>query len=360
MIQKMIGRIKMKMLKKILIISMVTVMMIVTLADCSKKAVSTISEPEKPVKVAVFLLDFTDDYISLVRQNLEDIQKENEGKVEFTFYDGKSDQAIQNEEIDKVLEEGTDLILLNLISYRDSGTVKTVINKIKETNTPVILFNREPLTTDAIKSYVKALYIGTDAKQAGILQGKMLVDAWNTNKEAIDKNRDNIMQYVMLEGERGNIEAIARTKYSVLTIQQAEIKTEELALRFADWNTELARNAIESLLLKYGDKIEVIMANDDSMAIGAIQALQAHGFNKVDKTKTIAVVGADAIPEARDLISKGIMLGSVVQDPRALAEALYIVGMNLVYNKDPLEGTQYKFDDTGVSIRIPHTEYINK
>ena len=350
----------MKILKKILTISMVTAMMIVTLADCSKKAVSTSSDPEKPVKVAVFLIDFTDPYLSLVRKSLEDIQKENEGKVEFTFYDGKSDEAIQNEEIDKVLKEGTDLILLNLISYRDKEAVQTVINKIKETNTPVILFNREPLTTDAIKSYGKALYIGTDAKQAGILQGKILINAWNSNKESIDKNRDNIMQYVMLEGERNNIEAIERTKYSVSTIQQAGIKTEELALKFADWNEELAQNAMEALFLRYGDKIEVIIANNDAMAIGAIKALQKYGYNKGDKTKTIAVVGVDAIPEARDLISKGMMLGTVIQDPKDLAEALYAVGMNLAYNKNPLEGTQYKFDDTGVAIRIPYKEYTSE
>ena len=350
----------MKMLKKILIISMVTAMMIVTLADCSKKAVSTSSDPEKPVKVAVFLIDFTDPYLSLVRKSLEDIQKENEGKVEFTFYDGKSDEAIQNEEIDKVLKEGTDLILLNLISYRDRGAVQTVINKIKETNIPVILVNREPLTIDAIKSYGKALYVGTDAKQAGILQGKVLVDVWNTNKEFIDKNRDNIMQYVMLEGERNNIEAIERTKYSVSTIQQAGIKTEELALRFADWNAESARNATEALLLKYGDKIEVIIANNDAMAIGAIQALQKYGYNKGDKTKTIAVVGVDAIPEAQDLIRKGFMAGTVIQDAPAMAKALYTVGMNLVYNKNPLDGTEYKFDETGVTIRIPYKEYISE
>ena len=350
----------MKILKKILVIYMVTAMMIITLADCSKKVISTSSEPEKTVKVAVLLIDFTDKYISLVRKNLEDIQKENEGKVEFTFYDGKSDQAIQNEDIDKVLKEGTDVILLNLISYRNKEAVQTVINKIKETNTPVILFNREPLTTDAIKSYGKALYIGTNAKEAGMIQGKMLVDAWNANKEAIDKNKDNIMQYIMLEGERGNIEAIERTKYSVLTIQQAGIKTAELVLKFADWNTELAREATEAALLQYGDKIEVIIANDDSMAIGAIQALQAHGYNNGDKTKTITVVGVDAIPEVRDLISKGIMLGSVVQDPRALSEALYTVGINLAAGKSPIEGTKYKFDDTGVAIRIPHREYISK
>ena len=100
---------------------------------------------------------------------------------------------------------------------------------------------------------IKSFVIGTNAKEAGILQGKILVNAWNNNKESIDKNKDNIMQYIMLEGERDNIEAIERTKYSVLTINNAGIKTEELALKFADWNKELAQNATEALLLKYGE-----------------------------------------------------------------------------------------------------------
>jgi methyl-galactoside transport system substrate-binding protein len=162
------------------------------------------------------------------------------------------------------------------------------------------------------------------------------------------------MQYVMLQGERYNKVPIDRTKYSVLTIQEAGIKTEELALRVSDWNTEIARNATKALFLKYGDKIEVIIANDDSMAIGAIQALQEYGYNKGDKMKTIQVVGVDAVPSAKDIISKGFMLGSPYQDPKDMVEAIYTVGMNLVYNRNPLDGTQYKFDDTGVAIRIPY------
>lgn len=348
----------MKIVKKILTVTMVVVMIIIIL-EGSNQNISTSVSPttERPVKVAVFLLDFADDYLSLVGENLKDIQKENEGKVEFTLYDGKSNQAIQNESIDNVLKEGVDLILLNIVN---TEAARTVINEIKEYNVPVILFNREPVDINAIKSYNKALYIGTDAREAGIIQGEMLVNAWKANKDSIDRNKDNIMQYIMLEGERGNIEAVQRTKYSVLTIQQTGIKTEELALRFADWNTELARNFMEPLILSYGDKIEAIIANDDSMAIGAIQALQKYGYNKGEKTKTIAVVGVDALPETRDLIEKGIMLGSVVQDSIALSEALYTVGMNLVYNKNPLDGTQYKFDDTEAAIRIPHREYVSK
>ena len=72
----------------------------------------------------------------------------------------------------------------------------------------------------------------------------------------------------------------------------------------------------------------------------------------------IAVVGVDAIQEARDLINKGFMTGTVVQDAAAMAEALYITGMNLAVGKIATYGTDYKFDSTGVSIRIPYSEYI--
>jgi len=347
----------MKILRKILTIIIITFMMAVILIGNGRKAtsISASFSARQPVKVDVFSRDLTDDYILFVCQGLQDIQIKNEGKVEFTFYDAKFDQAIQNESIDKALSEGADLILLDIA---ETSATQEIINKVKQYNIPILMFNREPLTMEPIKSYTRALYIGTDSKQAGTIQGQILVDAWNSDKESIDRNRNNIMQYVMLMGERNNLVPIERTRYSVLTIQQAGIKAEELALRVCDWSTELAKNTTETLLLKHGDKIEVIIANDDSMAIGAIQALQAYGYNKGDKTKTIPVVGVDGVPEAIELISKGIMLGTAVHHPMDMSEALYTIGMNLVYNRNPLDGTQYKFDDTGVAIRLSYQKYV--
>jgi len=341
--------------KKILSVTMAVIMMII-LSSVGNKATfaSNNFTTRRTVKVAVLLTNFTDDYISLVHKNLEDIQKENPGKVEFTFYDGQSNQAIQDEQLNKVLKEGVDLILLHLIKNTDKATVQTVINQIKQTNIPVILFNREPITINDIKSYSKALYIGLDAKEDGIKQGEILIDAWNTNREFIDKNHDGIMQYVMLGGSPGNIVALQRTNYSISTIKDAGIKTNELASAFAYWTRDLAKNVMESFFLHYNNGIEVIIANDDSMALGAIEALQSHGYNTGDKDKTIAVVGVEGLPETQELIKKGMMLGTIFQDPKALAEALYTVGMKLVNNENPLEGTPYKFDETGVSIRIPN------
>lgn len=351
----------MKKFRNIITIGMIVAIIttILTGYDCKMASATTklaVTEG-KPVKAGVLLYRADDQFISEVSKSLQDIQKENPNKVEFIFFDGKNDQFTQNKQLDELLKNGVDLLLVNLV---DTAFTKDVVDKSKENNVAVVFFNREPVSIEAIRSYSKACFVGTDAKQAGILQGRILIKDWNDNKAIIDRNGDGIMQYVMLIGERNNIEAMERTKYSVLTINNVGIQTEEVAAQVCDWDKNIAKNTTEALLLRYGDKIEVIISNNDSMAAGAILALQAQGFNKGDPRKTIPIVGVDATLEAQELIKKGYMTGTVLQDPRAMAEALYATGMNLVVGKSAIAGTKYKFDDTGVAIRLPYEEYIPK
>lgn len=342
----------MKKIKKVLALAMATMMIGVTAIGCSSKTAGG-----DKVKVGVCLYKFDDTYISTVRQELEAIQKNNSDKVEFTFYDGKGDQATQNDSIDTLIEKDVDLLLVNLV---DTGAAQTVVDKIKAADIPVVLFNREPVTTDALKSYEKSVFVGTNAKEAGILQGEILKNVWNADKAAVDKNGDGKIQYVMLKGEPDNPEAVARTQYSVSTLNDAGIPTEELALQVCNWQQDAAQNAMEAWFAKFGDKIEVVIANNDGMAQGAIAALNAQGYNNGDKAKTIPVVGVDATAAAQDLISKGYMTGSVLQDAPAMAKALYECGLNLAADKGAIEGTSYKLDDTGVSVRIPYQQYTGK
>jgi len=74
-----------KILKRILSLITIIFLMNATLTNCSEKVISTASAETRPAKVSVFLFDFNDKYLSLIRKNLEDIQKENPGKVEYTF-----------------------------------------------------------------------------------------------------------------------------------------------------------------------------------------------------------------------------------------------------------------------------------
>lgn len=163
-----------------------------------------------------------------------------------------------------------------------------------------------------------------------------------------------------MQGSLNNIGAIERTRTSISTINNYGVKTEELSRKTVFWNQELAKDAVESLFLKYGDKIETIIANNDAMAIGAIEALQKYGYNKENSAKNIPVFGIDGIPAAQELIKKGFMTGTVFEDPNDTSEALYKVGLNLVSNNPPLEGTDYKFDETGIIIRIPYRGVITQ
>ena len=230
-----------------------------------------------------------------------------------------------------------------MVNLNDTGAAQTVVDKIKAADKPVVFFNREPVDQAAIKSYDKACFVGTNAKDAGIIQGKMIADLWSSDTAKYDKNGDGVLQYVMLKGEPDNPEAVARTEYSVKTVEEAGIKTEQLEIQVCNWDQSLAQNATEAWLSKLGDKIEVVIANNDGMAQGAIAALQAQGYNNGDAEKFIPVYGVDATEAAQDLIKQGFMSG-----------------MNLAEGKSAIDGTEYQFDDTGYAIRIPYQEFTGK
>jgi methyl-galactoside transport system substrate-binding protein len=346
----------MKILKKTLSFVFICILLLHSI-DITAYAGPDIST-QTPVNVAVFLDDFNDQFISNVMKNLEDIQKENEIKVQFTFFDAKENQVIQNESIDKALNDNFNLFVLNPVTTK-LDEIESTLNKIIQKNIPLILYYANtPSIVNFIKGYNSAVIIDTDVNQSGILEGKILADAWNANKESFDKNKDDIMQYIMLTGPINSPETIARTKYSLQTINEAGIKTQQLLSVPCNWEEECAKTAIESNLLSFGDKIEAIISNNDAMAIGAIKALQKYGYNKDDKSKYIPVVGIDGLPEAEELIKQGIMTGTVVQDPRAHADAIYTIGMNLVSGNNPLNGTNYKFDETGITVKLPYYEYV--
>ncbi|NFR87839.1 galactose ABC transporter substrate-binding protein [Clostridium botulinum] len=346
--------------KKLLSINMIIIVMILMFFGVNENIVATCSnfDSEKAAKVGVLLYKFNDEYISLLKNSLEEIQKENPNKVEFIFLDAYGDEKKQNNELDKLLKEKVDLLLVNLVDTSEGSTQK-VVARIKENNVPVIFFNREPISKIPIKSYEKAVILSR-IPEAGILQGQIVSDLWNDNKKMIDKNKDNIMQYVMLTGESSDLTAISRTKNVIKIIKDNGIEIQELEKKNSKWDRELAKQNIASLLYQYGNKIEVIIANNDAMAIGAIEALQKQNYNNGDLNNTIIVVGIDAIPKAKELINEGYMAGTVFQDPKEEADALYTLGMNLISGKNPIENTQYKYDETGVTVRLPYKEYINE
>lgn len=350
----------MKSSKKVLAFILVWIMMSTSIIACSLKITNASSNitTRRPVKIGVLLYSFDDPYISIVKKTLEDIQMKNKDKVEFTFYDGKNNQSTQEAALNNLLKtDNVDILIVDLVN-RGVESVSNVIDKVRASNIPVVFHYLEPGTEGVIKSYNKAFVVEADDKQAGDLQAKIIIDIWNNNKSSIDKNNDNILQYVVLRGS-SKFASTIRPQYTLAAID-AKIKTEPLEIVNANFNKELAKDAINSLFLRYDGKIEAIIADNDAMAIGAIEALQTYGYNTGDLSKTIVVVGIDGIPEALELINKGYMAGTVIQNPSDTAEALYTVAMNLFSGKAPTEGTNYKFDKTSATILLPYQEHMVK
>lgn len=314
----------------------------------------------KVANVAVIIHRLNDPYMMRLKESLENIENEKQNNIKFTFFDAKNNIAIQNEIIDSAIRSNYDLFILNLADKR-KNIVEGVINVFKNTGIPVILMNiPSEVVAQVSRIYDRAVFVLPDSKQAGIVEGEIVVNLWKNSKETIDENDDNVLQYILLEGEVNDPQAIDRTKYSILTINNSGIKTEQLALIDGGWLRELAKDSIDNLFLRYSGSVEAIISNNDAMALGAIEALQKYGYNKGDKSKNIAVVGIDGLPEAKDLIDKGFMAGTVIQDPNVAAQMFYTVGMNLINNLSPTENTSYNTIGEEIIIPYPYDAYTRK
>lgn len=355
----------MKILKKAFILIMIIIISIILTNSFKPNifASSTLNTNYKRsvVNVGVLWPNLDNPFVKLIDRSLKDIENKTENNVRFTSYDGKNNIATQYEQLDSLLRSNINLLIIDLV-HTSEDVVKYVIDIATEKNIPVIFLNMDPSVAAKLSEYYKLniVFMAEAFKKPAMLQGKIIVDAWNANRQNIDKNGDGILQYIMISGERNHAITKERTQYSIEAINDAGIKTEQLALQFANWDKEVAKGFIKSLFLKYDGNIEAIIANNYDMAIGAVEALQTYGYNKGDKSKNILVVGFDGLQEAKDLIDKGFMTGTVTQDPTTVSEALYTIGMNLVNNVDPLENTNYKLGSAGIVVEFPHYEYITK
>ena len=310
----------------------------------------------KIIKLGVILYDENNEFLSSVEKHLQEIEQNNYNEVKFIFYNSKGNKELQNEQFEELIKNKVDVILLNLVDPNNSDYF---VNKAKSNNMPLIFFNREPDSFDSIKSYRKSLYIGTSACEAGTMQGQMIIS--QMEKGLIkDKNNNKKIDYLLLKGEKDSIETINKSKCVIDEIDKYGSKSNEVYSGYFNWSREITKERIKPILLQNINYIELIIANNDEMAIGAIEALQEQGYNLGDSFKYIPVVGINGIATAIELINKDVMEGTILQDPKALGDALYKVGLNLAEKKEPFQDTNYKFDDTGVALRIPYPETIAK
>ena len=262
------------------------------------------SIPDAPAgggTVGVCIYKFDDAFMTTYRNALQEILESKGYKV--TVVDGNNDQAKQNEQINTFITQGVDALIINpcMTSAADS-----IIATVKAAGVPTVLINREP-TAEQMSAYDKLVYVGCDAAQSGTFQGELILETPNKG----DINGDGKVSYIMIQGDPENIDAQLRTEYSVKALKDAGIEVEELDLQRGDWDREKGQTICANDLAQYGDKIEVVFCNNDDMAIGALQSIQAAGRTV---NKDIYLVGVDALDAALNEVMNGNMTGTVLND----------------------------------------------
>ncbi|KDB47897.1 galactose/glucose ABC transporter substrate-binding protein MglB [Glaesserella parasuis] len=301
-------------------------------------AVATSAQAADRIGVTIYKYD--DNFMSLMRQEIEKEVKV-VGGVDLLMNDSQNAQSIQNDQVDVLISKGVKALAINLV---DPSAAPTIIGKAKPEGIPVVFFNKDP-GDKAIASYDKAFYVGTNPQESGVIQGELIAKHWKANP-AYDLNKDGKIQYVMLKGEPGHPDAEARTKYSVEQINKLGIQTEELFVDTGMWDAALAKDKVDAWLSSSkASNIEVVIANNDGMAMGALEAAKAHG-------KKLPIFGVDALPEVLQLIQKGEIAGTVLNDGVNQGKAVVHLAKNLAAEKAPTEGTKWELKEK--VLRIPY------
>ena len=103
---------------------------------------------------------------------------------------------------------------MNIVETSSPDAAQNAVEAARGAGIPIIFFNRE-VQDDVVNSYDKCAFVGTDAPEAGHMQGALIGQYLLDNYDALDLNGDGTISYVMFKGQEGNAEAEARTQFAV-------------------------------------------------------------------------------------------------------------------------------------------------
>lgn len=258
---------------------------------------------------------FDDTFMKGVRRSMVLEMKKLGGELEVV--DSQNQQSVQDGQVSALINKGVKVLIVNPV---DRTMAASAVEKARAVGLPIVFINREP-SAEVLESYDKVWYVGAHAEDSGRLSGKLIVDYFKSHPEA-DRNRDGKIQYVMLRGEEGHQDTILRTEFSVRAMKDGGFEVEELGSATASWDRAQGAERMKGFITSVGlERIEAVLANNDNMALGAINALRAEGYNVGDAARYIPVVGVDAIALALEAMGKGTLLGTVLNDARNLGAA---------------------------------------
>ena len=291
-------------------------------------------EEDGILRIGVTLYSQDDTFISSMSQSLEQLAQEEESrigqKIILFISDSRHNQTTQMDHVDRFLARGCDILCVNMV---DRTGAAVIVDKAEAEGVPLIFFNRQPVDED-IQRWEHTYYVGASAQESGTLEGELVLNAWTSDPARWDRNGDGVVQYVMLEGEPGHQDSLLRTEYAIQTIADGGVEVERLARDTANWNRAQASARTARWLEEFGGQVEVILSNNDDMALGAIDALKETERPLEDWPM---VVGIDATKPALEALEAGELYGTVFNDAQGQAKAMLDLALALYHGEDPAQ-----------------------
>lgn len=273
-------------------------------------------EQKTSIRIGISLYRGDDTFINNIRSEIEDkakdYERENGIKVTLDIQDAKGSQNTQNNQVDRFISLGCDVLCINPVDRMEASGM---IEKAIAAKVPVVFFNRQPVEED-MNRWDRLYYIGVDAKETAMLQGQMVVDLYQENPSAVDLNGDGVVNYVLLEGESSHQDSLIRTEWSIRSLKDGGVPIEKITGGIANWERSQGSALMEQWLMQYPDTIELVISNNDDMALGAIDALERAEAGDVN------VIGIDGTTQGLEAVKSGKMLGTVSANKEIYASAI--------------------------------------
>ena len=309
----------------------------VLLSGCSGDG---LPQEKTSIRIGVSLYRGDDTFINNIRGELEArakaYEQESGIKIDLDIQDAKGSQNTQNEQVERFLSLGCDVLCINPV---DRTAASGMIDKAIAAEIPVVFFNRQPVEED-MNRWDHLYYVGADAKESAVLQGNIVVKRYKEDPDSLDTDGNGVISYVLLEGETSHQDSLIRTEWSIQTLKDGGVPIEKITGGIANWERSQASALMEQWLIQYPEQIELVICNNDDMALGAIDAIERVG------AEGISLVGIDATVPGMEAVRSGKMIGTVSADKELYAGAVFTIAVSEVLGREaeketPLENGKY-------------------
>ena len=275
-------------------------------------AATILSSPALAAKIGVSMDKFDDNFLTVLRNGMSDYAKTQPG-VTLQIEDAKDDVSKQLSQVQNFIANKVDAIIVNPV---DTSATAAITKAAADAGVPLVYVNRQPADVDALGA--KAAFVASNEAESGTLE-----------TQAICKILGGKGDVLVMEGELSNQAAVQRTKdiHEVIATDACKgIKV--IAEQTAEWDRTKAQNLMTNWLSK-GLKYDAIIANNDEMAVGALQALKAAGID----TKAAVVGGVDATQDALASMKAGDLKVTVFQDAAGQGKGAVDAALSLAAGK---------------------------